>query len=1015
MQPHGMFRRCPKSGRIVGPNLNYWPRWAFLLTGFLALAWYLIRVIPKPSRAQYPCQQASSALGLGFLVYLASLAGSIFSYRKARTFFKNSKNVYGMLFLAISALSFFVFVGSNWTPSYAQNVVVNAPIGTAKGIFPGRVAWVYNPNAAKWTGTGSYWAAAVNPQAEYDKSFTAGIKSLSGGTTDADSWDAIFKWFNNSHGRPGTGYVAGDKIAIKVNQNNTSGYFDPGNNMNTNPQSAVAVVRSLVNAGVPQADIVIGDPSRVVTDNVYQAIKAAYPNVVVVDWYGQNGRVTTGNQAGAFIPNPDGVPNGEAMCFFTARYLISQGLLKGHDGQGITFCAKNYFGITGINNDWTKNPGHPNITSLTAFMTSPNYGGKTILWMMDAMYPSRNLGGAPSFGWASAPFFGKPASSFIMSLDGVAEEVVSLDFFYQHYADEINQNGGIANAEGYLLNAARAGVGVHEHWNNSTDRQYSRNLDPVNGKGIELVKVTPGVGGAVTINTQPMSIKVRPGTTVNFSVIATGDAPIAYQWRKDGVNIPGANAATYSIPTVPVTLNGSVYSVVVSNNTSTATSTGATLTVAANTPPTATLTAPANNATFPAPATVNITANATDADGTITKVEFYNGTILIGTDLTAPYAFTWTNVTPGTYVLTAKATDNEGAATVSASATIVVSQGNIPPVVTLTAPANNATFTPPANVNITANATDADGTIAKVEFYNGTILIGTDLTAPYSFTWPNVTAGTYVLTAKATDNQGAATVSAAATIVVSQGNIPPVVTLTAPATNATFLAPATVNLTANATDANGAIAKVEFYNGTILIGTDLTAPYTFSWANVTAGTYSLTAKAYDNLNAVTTSTAANITVTGGPGTCQTVDLTSTGWVFRNAWSDQGNGSVLTNDAGTLKVTHRQWGQGNFWLISTAKYSFTAGTKYTVSYDVMGSYGITSTAMGVASAYTATAPTLSQPSVVAPAGYTLNAYNSKSLALTPTATGLYNVAIQLNLTAQPNVVTTYNLKNLKVCK
>jgi len=54
-------------------------------------------------------------------------------------------------------------------------------------------------------GNGNYWDAAVNPQAEYDKSFTAGIAALSEGKGDADSWDKLFRWFNEAHGRAGTG------------------------------------------------------------------------------------------------------------------------------------------------------------------------------------------------------------------------------------------------------------------------------------------------------------------------------------------------------------------------------------------------------------------------------------------------------------------------------------------------------------------------------------------------------------------------------------------------------------------------------------------------------------------------------------------------------------------------------------------------------------------------------------------------------------------------------------------
>ena len=93
---------------------------------------------------------------------------------------------------------------------------------------------------------------------------------------------------------------------------------------------------------------------------------------------------------------------------------------------------------------------------------------------------------------------------------------------------------------------------------------------------------------------------------------------------------------------------------------------------ATNQAPSVSITSPANNAAFNAPATITIAANATDADGTISKVDFYRGTTLLGTDNTAPYTFSWTNVAVGNYALTAKATDNSGAITTSATVNIVV-------------------------------------------------------------------------------------------------------------------------------------------------------------------------------------------------------------------------------------------------------------------------------------------------------------------------------------------------------
>ena len=186
-------------------------------------------------------------------------------------------------------------------------------------------------------------------------------------------------------------------------------------------------------------------------------------------------------------------------------------------------------------------------------------------------------------------------------------------------------------------------------------------------------------------------------------------------------------------------------------------------------------------------------------------------------------------------------------------ARMVSVQGDSPPSVTLTQPTNGATFTAPATVNLAATASDADGTVTKVEFFNGAAKLGEDLTAPYSFTWSGVAAGTYTLTARATDNLGGTTTSAASTITVNAANTPPTAILTSPTDGATFTAPATVNLTATASDADGTVTKVEFFNGAAKLGEDLDRVRTaFTWSGVAAGTYTLTARATDNLGGTST-------------------------------------------------------------------------------------------------------------------------------------------------------------------
>jgi beta-glucanase (GH16 family) len=191
----------------------------------------------------------------------------------------------------------------------------------------------------------------------------------------------------------------------------------------------------------------------------------------------------------------------------------------------------------------------------------------------------------------------------------------------------------------------------------------------------------------------------------------------------------------------------------------------------ANNPPTVSITSPANGATFTAPASVTINATAADSDGTISKVDFYRGITLLGTDTSPPYSYSWTSVA-GSHSLTAVATDNGGAVTTSAAIGITVNPApNVPPTVSITSPANGAIFTAPASITINATAADSDGTVSKVDFYQGTTLLGTDTSSPYSYTWSSVAVGSYSLTAKATDNSGAVTTSAAVNITVNAANL----------------------------------------------------------------------------------------------------------------------------------------------------------------------------------------------------------------------------------------------------
>ena len=181
-----------------------------------------------------------------------------------------------------------------------------------------------------------------------------------------------------------------------------------------------------------------------------------------------------------------------------------------------------------------------------------------------------------------------------------------------------------------------------------------------------------------------------------------------------------------------------------------------------NQPPVVSISSPTKSTSFITPATITIDANASDPDGSVTKVEFYNGTSRLGEFTSAPYSYTWKEVEAGTYSITAAATDNKGLRTVSTAVTVVVEKSatvvNQLPSVSIKIP-NEKKPRKHDNVVIIAEASDPDGTISKVELKSGNVTIAETTTAPYVFTLQNVDTGNYVITATATDNLGAVSTS----------------------------------------------------------------------------------------------------------------------------------------------------------------------------------------------------------------------------------------------------------------
>jgi uncharacterized protein (DUF2141 family) len=278
------------------------------------------------------------------------------------------------------------------------------------------------------------------------------------------------------------------------------------------------------------------------------------------------------------------------------------------------------------------------------------------------------------------------------------------------------------------------------------------------------------------------------------------------------------------------------------------------------------ITSPTDGATFGTSATINIAAAVSDPNGLISKVVFYVGSTVVGSAYASPYTVAWANVPSGTFSLTAVAMGKRKHLTVkSASISITVTgappSGNPSPSISLTSPANGASYLAPATMTVAASAASTASSIASVTFMAGSQIIGSVNAKPYSITWNNVPPGKYNLKAVAFDNNGGSSTSNPLSVTVTASNQPPIVSLTSPVNGASFVAPATLTLSAAASDPDGSIAKVSFYAGTQLLGSVASSPYQLTWSTVPSGSYALTAVAYDNSGASTTSNAASVSVT----------------------------------------------------------------------------------------------------------------------------------------------------------
>ncbi len=268
---------------------------------------------------------------------------------------------------------------------------------------------------------------------------------------------------------------------------------------------------------------------------------------------------------------------------------------------------------------------------------------------------------------------------------------------------------------------------------------------------------------------------------------------------------------------------------------------------------------------------------------------------------------------------------------------------NLPPQVDLTSPVSNAVYQVPATISLSAMASDPDGTIAEVLFYNGATLLGTDATLPYSYSWEAVAAGNYTLTAVARDNHGSSVMSAPVLVAV---NAQPSVHITSPSNGISVVEGAPVSVEAVATDPDGIISQLTFYDGETLLGTDESSPYSLVWTNAPLGSHSLTAQAVDDRSGTATSEAVALSVVSSNPVLSVVptnfslqvrmgeNVPSGSFTVANAGSGTMNYSISDSLAWlTVSPTNGSTGAENTHVITYSTEGLAPGT-YTGSLSVV---------------------------------------------------------------------------------
>ncbi len=468
-----------KLGKITAWLQNYIlpAKLLFIVMGVISTFWFLIRVIPKPSRASYPCMRIAAPVMSGFVVYLLTLGGFAVLIRRARRHFLRAryKTAGFLVIAALMVLAF--FMGRNSPASSASGLEKTGPddgpnqaIGTGQGVHPGRVVWVWDPRAtnADCINVFDFYKPENTNQGIVNRMVVDGIRKLGGNENLSESWDAIFRSFNYKKRGNKIGYTRGEKIFIKVNQGTSihmlktidekSGFDVPKKYSEskgakegkygaceTFPSVALEILRELVYVvGVDEKDIAIGDPIGHIFDYNYEAWSSEFPDVVYVDKMSAlYGRTLITPTADDLIFYSDQSQSDKLFDVIeNADYMINLANLKPHGSAGISLTAKNHFGsqarktaahlhyslIAPLSQGNPTNGGYHKYRVLVDLLGSKYLGQNTLLYLVDGLYGGGSIETKVPVKYFMPPFNNDWCSSIFMSQDQVALESVCYDF-----------------------------------------------------------------------------------------------------------------------------------------------------------------------------------------------------------------------------------------------------------------------------------------------------------------------------------------------------------------------------------------------------------------------------------------------------------------------------------------------------------------------------------------------------------------------------------------------------------